>query len=154
MPGGDEEFRHTPYVLVGGHPMLVVESGEVDGSRVGAKGAFATKVVVVVEVAEGKFARSAVDGGTKAEAGEVGFGDAAPEAVVAVDSQNVVVVVNGFEVYEKRWIAVDTEGCGGNESAFKAVAFALAEDALRRQGRIGVLIWDFVDELLNFRRGV
>ena len=53
VAGGDEEFRDAPDVFFRGHPMLAVQAGEVDGRGVGAKGAFAAEVVVVIEVARG-----------------------------------------------------------------------------------------------------
>ena len=73
----DEQVCHAPDVFFGGHPMLIVETAEVDGKRVSAEGALAAEIVVMVEVAEGQFAQGAVDGRAQAESGEVGFCDAA-----------------------------------------------------------------------------
>jgi len=67
----DEEVCDAPDVFLGGHPVLAVEAGEVDGYGVGAQCAFSAEIVVVLEVAEGEFAQGAVDGRTEAEAGEV-----------------------------------------------------------------------------------
>ena len=108
----------------------------------------------MVEVAEGQFARRSVNGSTKAEAGEVGLRDAAPESVLAEDGEDMVVVVDGFEVHEERRIAVHTESCRSDEGAFEAVSFALAESTLRGPGGVGVLVWDVVDELLDLCRSV
>src|SRR4051812_7621075 len=145
VASGDEEFGDAPDVFFGGHPALIVDAGEIDGAGVGAQGALAAEVVVVVEVAEGKFTGGAVYGRTEAESGEVGFGDAAPKSVLAEDCEDVVVIVDSFEVHKERWVAVEAEGCSGEKRAFKAVPLALAEYALRRPGGIGVLIWNFVD---------
>jgi hypothetical protein len=57
VAGGDEEFGDAPDVFFGGHPVPGVKAGKIDGDRVGAQGAFAAEVVVVLEVAEGEFAR-------------------------------------------------------------------------------------------------
>ena len=138
VAGGDEELGDAPDIFVGGHPVEVVEAGEVDGDGVGAEGAFAAEVVVVLEVGEGELAQGAVDGGAEAEAGEVGLGDASPEAALAVEGDDVVVVVDGFEVHEQRRVAVEAEGGGGEERALEAVAFALAEGAARGAGGVGV----------------
>lgn len=154
VPGGDEEFRHAPYVFFRGHPMLRVQAGEVDGTRVGAKGSLAAKIVVVIEVAEGQFAQGAIYRRAKAKAGEVGFGDAAPKSILAKDGEDVVIIVDGFEVKEKRRIAVHAESCRGHESPFQAVPLALAQYFSRRPCGVGILIGNVVDELLDLRRGI
>ena len=129
--------------------MLAVEAREIDRPGVGAQGAFAAQVVVVLEVTEGQLARGAVDGRAEAEAGKVGFGDASPEAVLAIDGDDMVVVVHGLEIHEQGRMAVDAQGGGGQQRAFKAVAFALAQHALRRPGGVGILVLERVNELLD-----
>ena len=108
----------------------------------------------MLEVAERKLAEGAVDGSAEAEAGEIGLGDTSPEAVPAIDGNDMVIVVDGFEIHEQRRMAVDAQGGGGEQRAFKAVALALAQDALRRPGCVGVLIVKGVNELLDLRRSL
>jgi uncharacterized protein (TIGR03435 family) len=154
VAGGDEEVGNAPEVFLGGHPVLGVEAGEVDGDGVVAEGAFAAQVVVVLEVAEGELAQGAVNGGAEAEAGVVGFGDASPEAAFAVEGDDVIVVADGFEIHEQWRVAVDAEGGGGEECAFEAVAAALAEGSLGRAGGVGVAVGEGVDEALDAGGGV
>jgi len=128
---GDEGFGDAPNIFFSSHPVELVEAREVDGDGVGAKGAFAAQVVVVVEVAESEFAQSAVDGGAEAEAGKVGFGDAAPEFALAVDGEDMIVVVDGLEIDEQGRVAIDAKSGGSEERALEAVAFAFAKNTLR-----------------------
>jgi len=83
----------------------------------------------VVEVTEGQFAQSAIDGSAEAEACEVGLGNAPPQSILAIDGENVVVVANSFEIHQEGRAAIDAESCGCNESAFEAVPFAFAQNA-------------------------
>jgi hypothetical protein len=89
--------------------------------------------------------------GAEAEAGEVRFGNASPEAAFAVECDDVVVVAHGFEIHHERRMAVDAQGGSGDEGAFEAVSPALAEDALRGTRGIGVVVFDGVDEPLDVR---
>lgn len=154
VAGGDERLGDGPDFVFGGHPVELVEAREVDGDGVGAEGALAAQVVVVVEVAEGQLAEGAVDGCAETETGEVGFGDAAPELALAIDGEDMVVVVDGFEIDEERRMTVDAKSGSGQERAFEAVALALAKDTLRGTGGVSVLVGEGVDELLDFGGGV
>lgn len=154
MAGGDETLGDAPDVVFGGHPVEAVEGGETDGEGVGAEGALAAEVVVMLEVTEGQLAEGAVDGGAETEAGEVGLGEAAPEAALAVEGDDVVVVVDGFEIHEQRGAALDAEGGGGEHCALHAVALALAEDTGGRPGSVSVLVLEFVEEALDAGGGV
>jgi len=147
---GDEEVGDAPDVFFGGHPVLAVQAGEIDRDGVGTQSAFAAQVVVVLEVAEGEFAQGAVDGRTEAQASEVRLGNAAPEAAFAVEGDDVVVVVNGFEVHEQGWVAVDAQGDGGKQRSLQAVALALAQGTGGRPCRVGILIGQRVQEALDF----
>ena len=151
VAGGDEEFGDAPDVFLGGHPVEGVQAGEVDGAGVGAQGGFAAEVVVVGEIAEGEFAEGSVDGRAEAEAGEVGFGDASPQAAFAVDGEDVVVVVDGFEIHEQGRMAVDAEGGGGEQGSFQAVTLAFAQGARGRPGGVGVLVGERVEKTLDAR---
>ena len=94
----------------------------------------------MLEVAEREFAQRAVDGRAEAQAGEVRLGDASPQAVFAIEGEDVIVVVHGLEIHEQRRMAVDAQGGCGQQSSFEAVPFALAQHALRRPGGVGILI--------------
>jgi hypothetical protein len=152
--GGDEQFGDAPDVFFGGHPVLAVKTREVDGYGVVAQGAFAAEVVVVLEVAEGELAEGAVDGGAEAEAGEVGLGDASPEAALAIEGDDVVVVAHGFEIHEQRRVAVEAQGGGGEQRSLHAMSLALAQGALRRPGGVGILVGQGVEEALDFGWGL
>ncbi len=54
--------------------------------RVGAQGALAAQVVIVLKVAERQLAQRAVDGRAEAQAGEVGLGNATPQAVFGIEA--------------------------------------------------------------------
>lgn len=150
----DEEFRDAPDVLFCGHPVEAIETLQIDRARVGAQGTFAAQVVVVLDIAQGEFAGRAVDRRAKAEAGEVRLGDAAPETLFAIEGQDVIVVVHGFEIHEQGRMAVNAQGGCGKKSSFEAVPFALAQHALRRPGGVGILIGERVYEALDFCRRV
>lgn len=154
MAGGDETLGDAPDVFVGGHPVEAIEGRETDGEGVGAEGALAAQVVIVLEVAESQLAEGAVDGGAETEAGEVGLGEASPEAALAVEGDDMVVVVDGFEVHKQRRAALDAEGGGGEHCSLHAVALALAEDTGGRPGSVGVLVFEAVEETLDAGGGV
>jgi len=126
---GDEEVGDAPDILLRGHPVLAVEAGEVDRDGVGTQGALAAQVVVVLEVAEGQFARGAVDGRAEAQASEVRLGNAAPEATFAIEGDDVVVVANGFQVHEERRVTVEAQGGCGQQRTLQAVTLALTQGA-------------------------
>ncbi len=151
VSGFDEEFGDAPDVFFRCHPVLAVETGEVDGDGVGAEGAFAAQVEATLKVAERELARSAINGRAEAQAGKVGLGDASPQAALAVEGDDMVVVVHGFEIHEQRRVAVETQGGSGDERALHAVAFAFAQHAMRRHGRVCVLVLQSVNELLDLR---
>ena len=138
VAGGDEQIGDGPDFLFGGHPVEVVDAGEVNGAGVSAEGALAAEVVVVLDVAEGQLAEGAVDGGAEAEAGEVGFGDGSPEAALAIEGEDVVVVADGFQIEDERGMALEAEGGGGEQGAFKTVALAQAQGAAGRAGGVSV----------------
>jgi hypothetical protein len=149
VAGGDEEIGDGPDVFFSGHPVEVVDAGEMDGAGVGAEGALAAEVVVVLDVAEGQLAEGAVDGGAEAEAGEVGLGDGSPEAAFAIEGEDVVVIADGFQIHEQRGMALDAEGGGGQQGSFKAVAFALAEGATGRARGVRIGVGEGVEEFLD-----
>ena len=153
MPGRDQQLRHAPDILLRGHPVEGVEAFEVHGLRVIAQGSFAAQVVIKLEVAERELAQGAIDGRAKAQACEVRLGDGAPEATFAIESHNVIVVAHGFEIHEQWRMTMDAEGGGSQQCAFKAMAFALAQRALRGAGCVSILVLERIDELLDlFRR--
>ena len=154
MAGGDETLGDEPDVVFGGHPVEAVEGREADGEGVGAEGALAAEVVIVLEVAESQLAEGAVDGSAETEAGEVGLGEAAPEAALAVEGDDMVVVVDGFEIHEQRGAALDAEGGGGEHCSLHAVALALAEDAGGRPCGVSVLVFEVVKEALDAGGGI
>lgn len=87
--------------------MLVIDSTEVDRARVGAEGTLATQIVVVVDIADGKLADGAKDRCAEAESGEVGFGNAAPETVLAINGENMIVIPDSLEIDKKRRVSID-----------------------------------------------
>lgn len=149
---GDERVGNEPDVFLRSHPMQVVEACEVHRLRVGAQGTLAAQIVVVLEVTERQLAKRAIDGRAKAEAGEVGFGDSTPEAARAIESDNVVVVANGFEIHDEGRKAVGAQSGGSDKRTFHAMAFAFAQNTLRRPSCVGVLVSEGIDERLNARR--
>src|SRR5207249_9457501 len=75
-----------------------IEAREVHRSRIGAQGAVAAQVHVALEIGERQLAQRAIDGRAIAQSGEVGLGDRAPVAALAIDGQHVVGVLHGLEV--------------------------------------------------------
>jgi hypothetical protein len=72
--------------------------------------------------------------------------------VLAVERDDVVVVMHRFQIHDERRIAVDTQGGSGQQRALQAMARALAENAPRRPRGIGVLVGEVVNETLDARR--
>src|SRR5271167_2886661 len=102
-------------MLVGGHPVAGVEAGEIDGVRKSTQRTLPAEIEVDVEITQGQFAQSAIDGLAVAASGVVGFGDGSPMAFDAVDGYHVVGIVLGFEVEDQRRIAVGAQG-GSSQS--------------------------------------
>ena len=75
-----------------------------------------------------------------------------PKATFAVEGDDVVVVLHGLEIHQQRLAAVETQGCGGQQSSLEAVSFALSQRALRRPRCVPVLVWQGVEEALDLRR--
>ena len=71
MFGGDQGFGDAPDVFFRSHPVLAIQARQVHGARVGAQGAFAAQVVVLLEVAERQFAQGAVDRRAETQPGKV-----------------------------------------------------------------------------------
>ncbi len=94
----DTNSRDAEDGLLGGHPVLAIEAGEVDGAGERVQGAFAAHVEIHIEVAHGELAQSAVDGFAIAASAVVGFGHRAPMAVHAIEGEDVVGVVVGLEI--------------------------------------------------------
>ena len=152
VPRRDEGFGDEPNVFFRCHPVLAIQARKVHRTRVGAQCALAAQIVVVIEVAECQLARGAINGRAKAQPGEVRFGNAAPEATLAIDGDDVVVVVDGLKIHEQRRMALDAQSGRGHERSLKAMAFARAENARRRPRRVRVLVRNRVDELLDAQR--
>src|SRR5215469_7675097 len=87
-----------PYRLVGGHPILVVETFQVYGQRITSQGAFTPKVKVSVEITQRQFAQRAVDRLAPAASGVVRFGNCAPAAILTVDGDDMVGVALSLEI--------------------------------------------------------
>ena len=152
VPCGDERFGNTPDIFFGAHPVPAVEARQVDGLRISAEGALAAQIVVVLDVTEGQFAQAAVDRRAESQSGEVGLCDAAPETVLTIESDDMVVIMDGFKIHQERRLTVNAQCGRGQEGSFEAVPAAFAQGPLGRASGVGVVIGQVVDELLDFRR--
>ena len=134
--------------------MDAIETREIDGTGIIAESLLARQVEVVLEVGDGKLAKSAVDGFAEAETAVVGLSNSSPTAVLLEDGEHVVVVAHGFEIEEQGRMALDSESGRGQERAFKAVADPVAQDAAGRADgfAVGFLVVGDVDieEALDF----
>ena len=107
----------------------------------------------MLKVAERQLARGAVNRGAEAQAGEVGLGDGAEETVLAIDSDEMVVVADGFKIHDQRRAALDAQGGRGHKSPLQAVSGALTQSAPRRTGAVRVLVVQPIQKPLNEDRG-
>ena len=114
VSGRDEQLGDAPDIFFRGHPKATIEASKVHGDGVSPQGSFAAQIVVVLKVAEGQFAQSAIDRGAKSKTRKVRFGDASPVAVLTVNGEHVIVVMHSFQVHQQGRIAVDAQG-GGSE---------------------------------------
>ncbi len=109
MADGEEIVGDEPEGFIRGHPVLAIEASEVYGAGKVSQRAFTAEIEVDVEITQRQFAQGAVDGFAIAAAGVVGFGDGAPVAVAAIDGDDMVGVVFGFEVKDQRGISVGAQ---------------------------------------------
>src|SRR5204863_8294439 len=95
-------FRDKPNAPFGSHPMAVIESRKVDRLGVTTQGAFAAKIEVDVEVTHGQLAQRAIHRLPVTAATEIGFCHCAPATAHLENREDVIRIVDGFEVPEQR----------------------------------------------------
>src|SRR3974390_79939 len=145
----DKVVRNEPDGLFGGHPIEVIEAGQIDRTRVGSQSALAPHVEVDIEVAHGELAQAAIDRLAVAAAGVVRLGNRSPMAPNAINGQNVIGVVLGLEVDDKRRESERAQGCGSEDRSFEAMGSLLAQHDARRPGRVLQVVGSVVEETLN-----
>ena len=67
----------------------------------------------------------------------------------AIDGDDVIGVVFGFEVEDQRRVSVGAEGGRGEGCAFETVGSVLFEDAARGPGGVGEVVRHVVEESLD-----
>ncbi len=67
----------------------------------------------------------------------------------AVDGDDVVSVVFGFEVEDQGRVAVGSEGGGGQGGSLEAVRGVFLQDAARGPGGVGEVVGHVVEEALD-----
>src|SRR5579872_49892 len=157
MRDATEIIWDFPYILLGSHPIEVVEALEVYRAGIAAERFFALRIIVVLKVGHRELAKVFINRLTVSEARVVRLGDGSPAALLAEDGENVIVVANGFEVDQERRKSEQTQRGGTEKSAFHAVPEAIAEDAARRAATGAVLFLVvpdlFIEKALDlFRR--
>ena len=102
--GDFEQIVHDePDGFRAGHPMQMIEAGEVYRPRKCTQSALPTQVEIKIEIAKGKFAQGPMHGLAITAAREVGFRHGSPVTVHTVEGEDVVGIMLGFEVQEQRW---------------------------------------------------
>src|SRR5206468_12206698 len=81
----EQVLRDEPHLSVSGHPLEIVESREIHGSRERAERSLAPEIEVRVEVTHGQLAQRAMDRLAVREAVVIRLGDRAPMATILED---------------------------------------------------------------------
>ena len=149
-----EMVGNEPNVLLRSHPIVSIETPEIDRPRIAPKGAFPSKIEVGVKVTERQFPKVTIDRFAVSAAGEIRLRDRAPVAADLKYRDDVVGIAIGFQIEKKRWITEDAEGGGGKNCTLEAMRGLLAQHYPRGPGGRSKMIGDVIEESLHTNRAL
>src|SRR5437867_9242437 len=147
-------LRYPPEIRLRDHPSWIspIKACEVHRARDGAQRPFTSAVDVALEVAHGQLPHASIDGLAIAHAREIALADRSPVIASPEDGDDVVAVLDGFEIEKEGWVAQHPErGCGKN-SPLEAMRSALTQHSTRRPCGAGDMIRHRVERTLDTPR--
>ena len=112
-------FGDEPDRFVRGHPAQMIESGKIYRARIPAQGPFAAEIEIDIEIAHGQLPQAAVNRLAVTAPGEIRFRHRAPMAADLENRNDMIGVLFGFQIEDKRWKPKDAKRSRGKYSAFE-----------------------------------
>jgi len=94
----EQVIHDKPHRLLGGHPVLTIETLQIDGNRKTPQRPLAAQIDVSIEIGQRQFAQGSVDGLPPAASRVIRFGHGPPASVLPKDGDYVVGVVLGLKI--------------------------------------------------------
>ena len=145
----EEVVHDEPDRLFRGHPLQMIEAGQVYGPGKCTQSPLPPQIEIKIEIRHGEFAKGTMHGLAIAASSEIGFRHRSPVSIHAVDGEDVVGVVLSLEIQEQRRKAVGSQRRCRENRSFKTVRSIFAKYTTGRPRRVSNMIGHVVKKTLN-----